>query len=141
MKPSTPAPLADLYLCWSRDTLYAGFYLENSAYPEYYRTGAVPNEDRSLLQLSIGTEKTPRQFRFGSGVAPTSSNSDVSILSVPVHHSNRMIAVLRIPSRLFGKSTFSPGDPVRVNVNLESAARAYSVAWHLTSQLVTTPNQ
>jgi hypothetical protein len=135
VKPSTAAAVADLYLCWSRDTLYAGMFTEDFGYGEYYRTGTVPEEDRTLLSFEAGPRGERVQLRLAADREPTTTDPRVRVLNGSVLHSHRNFTVVRIPSRIFGKVFFSPGDPVRLRATLESAARAYTVKWEVDARI------
>jgi hypothetical protein len=64
--PTTPAPLADLYVAWRSNAVYLGLYALDIVEEAYYRSASVPKQDRALWTVQInGCE--PVRARLGAG--------------------------------------------------------------------------
>jgi hypothetical protein len=137
VRPSTPVPMADLYVCWTKDTLYLGLIAEDFAYGEHYRTGKVPEEDRTLVSVRVGGRSEPLQFRLAAERPAWSSEPSARVLNVPVLNSHRNFTILGIPARVVGGNVLAEGDAVRMHIAYASAARGYGIEWTIDSKLRT----
>jgi hypothetical protein len=127
VKPNSEFPLADLYVCWSSNTLYLAVYGWDIIEEAFYSGRSVPKNDRPLWVVDC---EPPVRARLGAGREPI-----VSDPGVPVHNLSglnllvRNIAVMELPARRFGKMQFAAGDSVELSSTLLTHAGAYRMEW------------
>ncbi len=126
--PSAPLAMADMYLAWQPDTLLIGICTEDLQEANYYKTGEIPEEDRVLLEVAIA-KAAPIQVRLGGGKEATTNNKDVKVYNLSSKRNVRNIAVLKLPSTLFGEKRFAKGIRISFSATLTSFARAHTTEW------------
>jgi hypothetical protein len=129
VRPSSDCPMADLYLCWSPDSLYLGVLAMDVIEPAAYAGKVVPKIDRALWTLQVDGG-SPVIARVGAGREGLVNDPDVRVesLSSPVQDV-RTIAILEIPARRLGRSHLAEGDSLSLQSTLVSHARAYRTDW------------
>jgi len=130
VKPVSPFPVADLYVCWDSKAVYLGLYGQDFAEVDCYRNRILPEVDRAEWMVSIGETNQPIQVRLGPGGLPVCNEPDVRIVNLSGEYMNtRNVAALELPARLFGKTKFKPGDTIELNSTFFTQARADRVDW------------
>jgi hypothetical protein len=131
VKPVSPFPVADLYVCWNRKAVYLGLYAQDFAEAGYYRNQIIPEVDRAQWTVSIGETNQPIHVRLGPGGLPVCKEPAVRIVNLSGEYMNtRNIAAMELPARLFGKTKFKPGDTIEFNSTFFTQARADRVEWN-----------
>lgn len=129
VKPATPFPMADLYVCWSPKALFLGLYAHDIIEDAYYRDKSVPKRDRALWSVQAGHGE-PVSARIGSGREAICSDPDVRLENLSGLNLNvRNVAILELPARKFGRERFRAGDHVELESTLFTHAQAYRVDW------------
>lgn len=127
--PESPAPLADLYICWSPQALYLGLLAWDIAEEAYYHDVPVPKVDRALWTVEINGGPTIRA-RVGSGREALVNHPDVRVEGLSGLNLNvKNIAAMELPARVLGKARWEAGNEVDLSAKLESHGRAYEVTW------------
>jgi hypothetical protein len=127
VKPISEFPLADLYLCWSTNTLYLAIYGWDIVEDAFYSGRSVPKSDRPLW---VANCQPPIRARLGAGREPI-----VSDPAIVVHNLSglnllvRNIAIMEVPAARLGKSAFAVGDSVEISSTLLTHAQAYRIDW------------
>lgn len=135
--PASPAPVADLYVCWSADGIFLGLCTDDFLAKRYYRDQQIPPEDRMKLSISLTPQTTSLEIRLGANQPPVCSHAEVKILhSAGVTHTVRHISVIQLPARLFGKKQFKANSEIEFSVQLQTLARAYTVKWPVRERLL-----
>ncbi len=130
VKPVSPFPVADLYVCWDSKAVCLGLYAQDFAEPEYYRNKIVPEVDRAQWIVSLGGTNQPIQVRLGPGGPPVCDEPAVRIVNLSGEYMNtRNIAAMELPAKLFGKTKFKPGDTIEFDSTFYTQARADRVEW------------
>jgi len=130
VKPVSALPVADLYLCWSRQALYLGLYASDIVEDNYYRNKTVPEVDRAQWHVAIGQARAPIHVRLGPGAPPASDEPAARVVNLSgVYMNTRNIAALELPARLFGKARFKPGDTIELDSTFFTHCRADRVEW------------
>jgi hypothetical protein len=130
VKPVSPFPVADLYVCWNEKAVYLGLYAQDFAEVEYYRNKIVPEMDRAEWIVSPSTTNQPIHIRLGPGGPPVCDEPTVCIVNLSGEYMNtRNIAAMELPAKLFGKTKFKPGDTIEFDSMFFTQARADRVEW------------
>ncbi len=132
--PSTPLAMADMYLAWQPDTLLIGVCTEDMKETNYYKSREIPEVDCILLEVII-PKAAPVRVRLGGGKEATTNSQDVVVHNLSGKRNVRNIAVLKLPSRLFGKGRLANGERIRFSAVLTSFARAYTTEWKVDEPL------
>jgi hypothetical protein len=123
-------PLADLYLCWDRRTLYLGLCAQDVVEDVFYRGKIVPATDRAEWVVSIPALSKPIRGRIGAGMEPVFDEPSVRVVSLSGLNGNvRCITGLALPAKLFGKEKFSRGDIIELRSTYSTHCRAYHTDW------------
>jgi hypothetical protein len=129
VKSSTDRPLADLYVCWAPDAIYAAVYAIDVVESEYYGGAPVPEVDRATWSVQWGDHK-PVVARIGGGPEPQVNDSAVRVEGLSgVDHEVRCIAVMKWPAELLDKKRLKAGDKVELHSTLWTHGRAYRMEW------------
>ncbi|HTD68001.1 MAG TPA: hypothetical protein VK846_15860, partial [Candidatus Limnocylindria bacterium] len=103
VRPASPFPMGDLYLCWKRDALYLGLYAIDIVEAAYYRSASVPKADRALWTVRSGGREIVRA-RIGAEREPLVSDSRVRVENLSNLNLNvRNIAVMEVSAKLLGR--------------------------------------
>jgi hypothetical protein len=131
VKPASPLPLADLYICWDRKALYLGLYSQDIIEDAFYRSKMVPKSDRAQWEVAFpGTSFKPIRARIGAGMEPLVNEPSVKVVNISgLNLEVRNIAAMELPARLFGRSRFKAGDTIDLVATLLTHAQAYRVEW------------
>jgi hypothetical protein len=130
IQPSTKAPVADLYACWTDEALYLGMNAMGMLEDAAYRSGAVPECDRSLWLVRCGKPVKGVCIRFGSGRDAVSSDPEVRAITAKGEEGAVCISVAaRLPAKLFGAGALEPGMTLPIDVTLDTAGRCDHVRW------------
>jgi hypothetical protein len=134
VKPSSEFPLADLYLCWNEDAIYAGLYSQDVVEPDFYRNKTVPEIDRAEWTFSVrgagSSLARDIRCRIGAGMEPHVSGSDVRVVNISgVNLRVRNIVAMELPARLFGRTRFKARDQIEFSSVLLTHARGYRTEW------------
>ena len=130
VKPSSELPLADLYLCWTKQAIYLGLYSHDIVEDAFYRNKIVPKHDRAEWTVNIGRPGKAIRAHIGAGVEPIINERAVRIVNLSGLNLNvRNIAAMEVPVKLFGKDGFKAGDGVELSAALSTHCQAYRVEW------------
>jgi Glycosyl hydrolases family 43 len=136
VKPVSDAPIADLYLSWNSQALYLGLYAQDIVETDYYRNKVVPEIDRAEWIIDIGSLKKPIRVRLGPFGAPICSEPAARIANLSgIYMNTRNIAAVELPAKLFGKTRFQSGDPIKLASTFFTHARADRIDWRGTFAL------
>jgi hypothetical protein len=128
--PISSEPLADLYVCWSRKSLYLGLYAQDVTEDIFYRDKTIPGIDRAEWTVTFPGLTNTIRCRIGAGREPTVNEPVVRLVnSSGINGNFRNIAALELPADLFGKRRFEAGDPIEFSASFEGHCRAYRVDW------------
>src|SRR5262249_49611501 len=81
VRPASRFPVADLYLCWAPEAVYAGLYAIDTAEDSYYIHRKVPEADRMEWLVRVNESRAPIRARLGAGRAPAVSPGTATVLS------------------------------------------------------------
>jgi hypothetical protein len=126
VRPTSPMPLADLYVCWTRQALYLGLYAQDVVEDDLYRGKTIPASDRAQWIISINGGGRIRA-RIGTGREPVVDHPLVRVVNSSDHVRN--IAGMEIPARLFKQKRFQRGDTIDIEVVFTAHGRAHRVEW------------
>lgn len=130
VKPISEFSLADLYVCWNRNSIYLGLYAQDVVEDTFYRDKVVREIDRAEWIVAIGGFSKPIRARIGAGSEPIVNGPAVRIVNISGLNGNlRNIAAMELPARLFGKKRFKAGDAVEFASTFFTHCRAYRVEW------------
>ncbi|HKX61147.1 MAG TPA: hypothetical protein VJS65_04875, partial [Verrucomicrobiae bacterium] len=128
--PISPEPLADLYVCWSRKSLYLGLYAQDVTEDSFYRDKTIPGIDRAEWTVTFPGLTNAIRCRIGAGREPTVNEPAVRLVnSSGINGNFRNIAALELPADLFGKKRFKAGDEIEFSASFQGHCRAYRVDW------------
>jgi hypothetical protein len=127
--PTSSAPLADLYLCWTSEAVYVGLYAIDVVERSYYADQRIADADRAEWSVRLPNGRTI-VTRIGGGDPPVVNDREIGVKSHSgVNLNPRLIAALEIPAERWGKESLKPGDDVAIDVVLRTHGRAYEYAW------------
>jgi hypothetical protein len=130
VKPASEFPVADLYVCWSRQAVYLGLYAQDIVEENYYWNKIVPDVDRAEWIISLGETHQPIRARLGPGAPPVCDDPAVRIVNLSgVYMNTRNIAAAELPAQLFGKARFEAGDTIAFGSTFLSHCHADRVEW------------
>jgi hypothetical protein len=90
----------------------------------------VAESGRAEWTVSVAKSSEPIRARIGAGAEPTVSEPSVRIVNLSgVNLNVRNIAAVELPSKLFAKDRFKPGDTIEVTSTFFTHCRAYRVEW------------
>jgi hypothetical protein len=128
--PISPEPLADLYVCWSKKSLYLGLYAHDVTEDSFYRDKTIPGIDRAEWTVTFPGLTNAIRCRIGAGREPTVNEPAVRLVnSSGINGNFRNIAALELPADLFGKRRFKAGDEIEFSAGFQGHCRAYRVDW------------
>jgi hypothetical protein len=131
----TPAPTADLYLCWQPDALFMALCAEDVVEKRWYRDKTIPETDRMALTVTIRDRKIVT-LRLGGGRSTAAGARGAEVLySRTLPRTLRHYTVIRLPAGLWGHAQLKPGDRIPCSVELQTLARAHAIRWQATSRL------
>jgi hypothetical protein len=135
VKPVTPFPVGDLYLCWSPEALYLGLYALDIVEDAYYRDRSVPKADRAEWGVEVSGAR-PIRVRLGAGREAIPSRPGVRIEHLPALNLRvRNVAAMEIPAEELGRRQFKAGDAIELDSTLRTHAQAYRMEWKGTFRL------
>lgn len=130
VQPISQFPIADLYVCWDKQTVYLGLYAQDIVETDYYRNKVVPELDRAEWVISLGGTNQTIHARLGPCGPPMCDQPAARLVNLSgVYMNTRNIAALKLPARLFGKAQFKPGDSIKFDATFLSHCRANCVRW------------
>jgi hypothetical protein len=136
VKPSTPFPVGDLYLCWNPRAIYLGLYALDMVEDAYYRDNSIPKSDRALWVVDAGGGQTIR-VRLGAGREAIPSDSGVRVEHLPaLNHKVRNVAAMELTAEQLRRQPFKAGDAVALHSVLWTHGKAYEIEWKGTFRLV-----
>ncbi len=137
---SAPAPIGDLMLTWSDDSLYVGIYAMDFPQTTLYKDKKIPEQDRMKFTLNISGMSKPLEVRFGADRKPASSIPGVEFAESPGGSGGIYeITVMRIPAKLLHKDSLQASDKMTISAQILSHARAYKTSWKKTFLLANSP--
>lgn len=123
-------PLADLYLCWDEEAVYAGLCAMDPPEDGFYRDKRIPQADRTLWTLTPGGRGPAVRVRLGGGPAPATSGPAVTVVDMSGGGmAVERIAAVRLPAALFGRQRLRAGERIVLRSEWTSFARAYGASW------------
>jgi hypothetical protein len=136
VEPSSEFPMADLYLCWSPETVYFGLFAQDVVEEGFYRDKKVPEADRAEWTVRLGKGGRTIRARIGAGAKPVINEPLVQM----AHHSGvelvtRCMAAMALPASLFDRACFRSGDRIVFTSSFHTHCRAYRVEWRGTFTL------
>lgn len=135
VKPASPCPLADLYVCWSERALYLGVYALDVVEAELYRWGGLPKAERALWTVRVGGKEVARA-RLGGGREAMVSEPRVRVENLSgTNHNARNLAVMELPVALLGRERLAPGDTLELDTVLTSHGQLQRIEWRGTFSL------
>jgi hypothetical protein len=139
--PTTPFPVADLYVCWTPEALYLGLYALDIVEDAYYRDRSVPKNDRA--QWLVEVEGSPAvRVRLGAGREAVASDPALRVEHLPsLNLKVRNVAAMEVPASRLGLSGFKVGDTISLNSTLLTHCQAYRVQWKGTFRLADSRQQ
>jgi hypothetical protein len=130
IKPSSPDPLADLYMCWSPTMLYLGLYALDITEDAYYRDRSVPKIDRALWVVELPGQQ-PLRIRLGAGREPISSDPNVRIVHLSgVNLTVRSITAIGLNASQLGRRSFKAGDSIDLYSVFTTHGHCYQMEWN-----------
>jgi len=127
--PTSPFPLADLYICWSPDALHLGLTALDVTEDAFYRDKRIPKTDRALWSVRVEGQ-APFHARIGAGRQPVPGEPGLRLENLSgVNLTVRNIAAVELPARRLGRERFNPGDHVEIASTFSSHLGAYQVEW------------
>ena len=130
VKPVSKLPMADLYVCWSREALYLGLYAQDVVEQDCYRDKRVPEVDRAEWTVQAGKPGRTIRARIGAGGPAVVSEPALCVAHLSgVELTTRCIAAMALPASRFGRAAFKPGDDVRFTSTFFTHCRAYRTDW------------
>src|SRR5262249_38170771 len=88
VKPASPNPLADLYVCWDPDAVYLGLCAHDFPEDTYYRDKQIPEVDRMEWTVRLSGRAEPLRVRLGADRPPAVSGHGFTVVG-PSHASVR----------------------------------------------------
>jgi hypothetical protein len=130
VKPVSDFPVADLYVCWSKQAMYLGLYAQDIVEVNYYPNKSVPELDRAEWVVAIGESRKPIHIRLGPGASPLCDDPAARIVNLSgVYMNTRNIAAVELPAKMFGRARFESGDSVEFTSTFFTHCRAERVEW------------
>ncbi len=133
--PSSLNPLADMYLCWDKSAVYVGLFAMDFAEDSFYQNKRIPESERAFWSVTA-SKASPIRIRLGANRPPKVATNNLETQNVvALTDGVRVVAGLRLPARLFGKTDFKAGDKITFTSTLDTFARSYQVTWRGTYTL------
>jgi len=130
VKPISESPVADLYVCWDKKSIYLGLYAQDIVEEAFYRNKTVPEIDRSEWIISVGETNRPIRARIGAKARSVFNEPNLRTASVSGEYMNtRTIVAVEIPAKRFGKERLEAGDRIEFTSTFFSHCRGYRVDW------------
>ena len=130
VEPVSEFPLADLYVCWSRQAIYFGLYAQDVTEDAFYKDKIVRASDRAEWIVSLGGSTNSIRSRIGAGLEAIADNPGVRLVNISgINGDFRNIACLEVPAKLFGRDRFKTGDGIEFTSTFLAHCRAYRVEW------------
>ncbi len=127
--PSSPRPMADLYVAWKPEAIYLGVFAADIVEDGYYRNKSVPKADRALWSVRIGGGPA-YSARIGGGREAIPSDPSLRLENRSGSHMNVWnIALLEIPAEKAGRTRFRAGDAIELDSTLITHGKAYRMEW------------
>jgi hypothetical protein len=132
--------MADLYLCWNNEAIYAGVYAQDVVEPDFYRNKTVPEVDRAEWAFSLPGSAPAIRCRIGAGLEARVNVSEVRLVNISgVNLNVRNISAMELPARLFGKTRFRAGDVIEFSSVFTTQAQGYRTEWRGKFKLAQNP--
>jgi hypothetical protein len=129
VRPQTPHPLGDLYVCWSPHAIYLATYVIDIVEPDYYRDSQIPEADRASWTIRLNGHDA-LSARVGCGKDPVTSNPELRVASLSgTYHDVRCITAIELPVAQFGKACFQAGDRISFQSTFTTFGRANEIDW------------
>ncbi len=130
VRPTSPLALADLHLTWDPQALYLGLEAQEAVEGDYYRDGRVPEEDRALWSVEMGSRPAVFRVRLGAGRPPAGIEGGAAVRGISGGRmTSHFLAVMKVPAALLSKERLRAGDAFRLSATLLSHARAWRTEW------------
>lgn len=127
--PTSPLPLADLYVCWNADALYLGLFALDITEDAVYRDRWVPKRDRASWSVRID-QRHSFHARIGAGREAIPSRPDLRMENLSgVNLSVRNIAALQITAAQLGRDRLRAGDRIELTSEFSGHLQAHQVKW------------
>lgn len=131
VRPLSPHPLADLYLCWDDKAIYLGLCAQDIVEDVFYRGKTVPASDRAAWTVTLPGWNRPIRGRIGAGMEPVFDEPSARVMNISGIEGNvPNIAALALPAKLFGKRRFRQGNTIEFSSTFYTHCRAYRVDWN-----------
>lgn len=128
--PASEFPLADLYLCWNRRSVFLGLYSHDVVEDVYYRGKTVAATDRPEWTVLVKGTDRPIRARIGVGREPVVDAPGIRIVNRSgLNGDVRNIAGMELPAHFFGRRQFRAGDTIELASTLLTHCRAYRMEW------------
>ena len=128
--PLSEGPLADLYVCWDKKSIYLGLYAQDVTEDTFYKDKIVRASDRAEWIVSVEGTTNIIRSRIGAGLEPIVDQPAVRLANISGINGNfRNIAGMEIPAILFGKGRFKKGDTIELSSTFHTHCRGYRVDW------------
>jgi hypothetical protein len=135
VKPASPHPIADLYICWTPHALYLGLYGLDAVEDAYYRDRAIPKTDRARWEITVDNGPAIA-VRLGAGRDAIPSMADLRVEHLPaLNHNVYNIAAVELPASKLGREQFQAGQTLVLTSSFLTHGQAYQVQWNGTFQL------
>lgn len=115
---------ADCYVSYDASNLYVGLVPMEYGDLSLYKDKNMPNGERPLLELSIGSWRGSVRYGFEKKASLSKGIAEVAERPGLKH-----ILTLRIPAQSFGKKTLRAGDKLQFKAGLTSHGRGYQMSW------------
>jgi hypothetical protein len=136
IRAQTPAPLADLYVCWRPRAIYLGVHGWDAVEAGYYRSGWVAKEDRAVWSVRVGGKEIARA-RIGGGREGMVNDAAVKVESIPLNAGSAwMTAGMEVPVKVLERKELGVGDEIELECELVMHGRASRVEWRGKFKLV-----
>ena len=118
---------ADLYVCCDAENLYLGLYAMDFMDEQIYADGHIPESERSLWTVKISGMKQTISVRFGGkDRAVKTDNAEIEAREISgLKHT----VILRIPRRLFSKTSFAAQNKTAFTSALELHSGSAAMRW------------
>ena len=128
--PSSPLPMADLYVCWTPRAVYLGVYCLDIVEAAFYRDGRIPKEDRMLWTIRLPGRPEPIRARLGASREPIVNDATLRLQALSGLDLNvRNVAAIELPAALFGKTELRADDVIEFSTTLTTHGQAYTTDW------------
>jgi hypothetical protein len=135
VKPATPFPVGDLYICWSPQAVYLGLCALDIVEDAYYRDHSIPKSDRAQWLVEIAGGKSIR-VRLGAGREAIPSDPGVRVEHLPALNLRVLnLAAMGLTAEQMGRQQFKAGDTIVLSSTMWTHGQAYQTQWKGTFRL------